>query len=379
MLQSLLRALRRRLALKLGLTLVGFVALIEIVVGLYLFRALEAPTLALLESRLVGLGRLLEDDARILLSPRSAPEARRDFALRALGATGARVTLILPDGTVVAESARPLEHLGVIENQRRRPEVELALWGGIGRNLRLSPMLGEELFYVALPVRDGMQLVGVLRLALPRAVVVEASESIRGVLLVAGLLALGLGLVMALFVARRVTRPLVRLKAVAREMAEGNFSVRAPVRSQDEIGTLGRVLDVLVARLRHKVRDLERERAITAAIVDGVTDGVLVVNARDHLLLLNPSVRALFGLRPGEAEGKPFLDAIRNADLYELLEACRQAGGRPVSLELRLTTPAERTLEARALALRLGSEGTGVVVVLQDVTELQRLPRGRAG
>ena len=49
------------------------------------------------------------------------------------------------------------------------------------------------------------------------------------------LVALGIGI----FVAGRVTRPVVEMQAIARQMSEGQFAVRAPMRSTDEIGTLG--------------------------------------------------------------------------------------------------------------------------------------------
>ena len=177
--------------------------------------------------------------------------------------------------------------------------------------------------------------------------------------------------------ARRVTRPVVEMQSVARQMAGGDYTVRAPVRSPDEIGRLGRALNVMASRFRGKIEDLEREQATITAILDSMVEGVLAVDGRDHLLLLNQSVRAMFRLGPRLGPGKPFLEVIRNADLFDLLEACRAAGGEMVSRELSLTTPVERVHEVHALPLRLGGEGTGVLMVLHDVTELRRLERVR--
>jgi len=377
MLPRLLLILRRRIAIKLTLTLLGFVAIVEIVAGAYLTRALEARAVQTLEVRLVSLGRLLEDDARRLLRPGVSIEARREFALRAARATEARVTLVKPDGAVVAESARPLEDLARIENHGGRPEVKAALAGGIGRDLRRSETVEQDLLYVALPVSDGPRVVGALRLALPLEVVLSAYASIRQVLLAGGLLALGVALGIGLFVSRRVTRPVVEMQSIARQMAEGDLSVRAPVRSPDEIGRLGRALNVVAVRLREKIQDLEQERGTITAILDSMVEGVLAVDAHDHLLLLNQSVRAMFRLGPRLGEGKPFLEVIRNADLFDLLGACRAAGGEMVSRDLNLTTPVERALQVHALPLGLGGDGTGVLMVLHDVTELRRLERVR--
>ena len=377
MLRWLILFFRRRIAVKLTLTLLAFVAVVEVVAGVYLTRALEERAVQELEGRLVALARLLQDDARAVFAPAATPQARREFALHTSRVTDARITLILPDGRVVAESDRPLEDLARIENHRDRPEVSAALAGGVGRAVRRSETVGHDLLYVALPVRDGTRTVGILRLALPLEVVTGAYASIRQVLLAGGLLALGVALGIGLFVARRVTRPVVDMQSVARQMAGGDFSVRAPVRSPDEIGGLGRALNVMASRFREKIEDLGREQATITAILDSMVEGVLAVDAHDHLLLLNQSVRAMFRLGPRLGEGKPFLEVIRNADLFDLLWACREARGEMVSRELSLTTPVERILDVHALPLRVGGEGTGVLMVLHDVTQLRRLERVR--
>ncbi len=377
MLRWLLLFLRRRIAVKLTLTLVAFVAVVEAVAGVYLTRVLEERAVQALEGRLVALARLLQDDARTFFAPAATPKARREFVLKTARATDARVTLVLPDGTVVAESDRPPEDLGKIESHKDRPEVQTALSGSVGRAVRRSETVGNDLLYVALPVQDGPRTVGIVRLALPLEIVTGVYASIRQVLLAGGFLTLAVALGIGLFVARRVTRPVVEMQSVARQMAGGDYTVRAPVRSPDEIGRLGRALNVMASRFREKIGDLEREQATITAILDSMVEGVLAVGGRDHLLLLNQSVRAMFRLGPRLGPGKPFLEVIRNADLFDLLQACRAAGGEMVSRELSLTTPVERALEVHALPLRLGGEGTGVLMVLHDVTELRRLERVR--
>ena len=114
MLRRLLLILRRRIAVKLTLMLLSFVAVTVVVAGIYLTQALQARAVRSLETQLVTLSRLVQDDARSFLAPGATPLARRGFVLRTARATDARVTLILPDGSVVAESDRPLEDLSMI-------------------------------------------------------------------------------------------------------------------------------------------------------------------------------------------------------------------------------------------------------------------------
>jgi two-component system phosphate regulon sensor histidine kinase PhoR len=381
--RAFLLFLRRRIALKLTLTLVGFTAIAGLAAALYLNHALEAFAVESLEARLAALERVLHDDARDLLRGPAPEAARQAFAQRAARATGARVTLILPDGRVVAESdTRPGGPAGM-ENHAGRPEVRAALAGQVGRDLRTSSTLETPLLYVASPVRDGDRIVGVLRLALPLAEVTASHENVHQVMLVGGLLALTVALGIGLFVSNRVTRPVVEMQSIARQLSEGNFAVRAPVRSPDEIGTLGRSLNVLAARLREKIQDLAQEQAKVTAILDGMVEGVIAVDGHDHILLMNERARVMFNLGTGRLERKPFLEVIRNADLHDVFREGRAAGveaaadGAAVRRELRLSTPVERILQVHAVPLRLGPGETGVAMVLHDITALRQLEQIR--
>ena len=374
--RGLIRLLRRRIAVKLTLTLVGFVGVALLAAGLYLNRALESFAVESLEARLVALGRVLHDDARGALAP-DADAARQVFAGRAARAAGARVTLIAPDGRVVAESERAPEEVPRLENHGGRPEVRAALGGQVGRDVRKSATIDVPLLYVALPVTDGGRAVGVLRLALPLSAVTASYQTLHRVMLGGGALALLVALGIGLFVSGRVTRPVVEMQSVARQMSEGNFSVRAAARSPDEIGTLGRSLNVLAARLREKIEDLAQEQAKATAILDGMEEGVVAVDGHERVLLMNERARSLLGLPGGRGDGKPLLEVVRNSDLHDLVRAGRASRAGMVHAELRVAGQAERVLQAHAVPLRLGASEVGAVVVLHDVTALRRLERMR--
>lgn len=373
----LIRIIRRRIALKLTLTLVGFVALSLLAGGLYLNRALEAFAVDSLEARLAAAGAVLADEARALLEAGELAPAQ-EFVSRVARHTGARITLIARDGRVIGESGVTAAEVPRVENHAGRPEVRTALAGRVGRDLRRSVTVDAPLLYVALPVRDGGDLAGVLRLALPLSAVTASYRSVHEVMLLGGVVAVAVALGIGLFVSGRVTRPVVEMQSIARQMSEGNFTVRAPTRSPDEIGTLGRSLNVMAARLREKIEDLEEERGKLAAILDAMVEGVVAVDGREHIVLINERARALFGLGAVRGERKPFLEVIRNGDLHHVfLEARRAAPGTMVSRELTLTRPAERVLQVHAVPLALGGDAGGAVVVLYDVTALRKLERVR--
>jgi two-component system phosphate regulon sensor histidine kinase PhoR len=375
---ALLRIIRRSIALKLTLTLVGFVAVTSLATGLYLNRALEAFAVESLETRLGAVGAVLHDDARAALGPAPGGAAQA-FVTRVAASTAARVTLIAPDGRVLGESERGAAELAGLENHANRPEVRAALGGRIGRDLRRSATLEAPLLYVAVPLRDGDRVVAVLRLALPLSAVTASYATLHQVMLAGGAVTLLVALGIGIFVAGRVTRPVVEMQSIARQMSEGSFLVRAPTRSTDEIGTLGRSLNVMAGRLREKIQDLEQEQAKVTAILDAMVEGVIAVDGHEHILLMNERARAMFALGPGRGEGKPFLEVIRNADLHEIFRA-QLAGGAeaaPVRREVVLTSPSTRVLGVNAVRLALAGDRPGLVMVLHDVTALRQLERVR--
>jgi two-component system phosphate regulon sensor histidine kinase PhoR len=378
MIRRLVDLIRGSIAAKLALTLVGFVAISTLAAGLYLNQALEGFAVASLEARLATAGRVLHDEARQLLVAGTGAAKAYRFAVRTGKAADLRLTLIALDGRVVADSDVPPSELGRVENHRDRPEVRAALAGREGHDLRTSATIGAPLLYVALPVTEGDRIVGVLRLALPLAAVRSSGEAMHRPVLIGGLVALAVALGIGVFVASRLTRPVAEMEAVAQRMSEGDFSAHAPVRSPDEIGVLGRALNLMAARLREKIQDLEEEQAKARAILESMVEGVIAVDGHDHIVVMNERARAIFELAATRGEGKPFLEVIRNADLHRIFRESRAAAaGEVLRRELRLTTPVERILQVHAAPLRLAGAGIGVVMVLHDITELRRLEQVR--
>src|SRR5258705_8401890 len=225
-LRRLIRLVQERIAVKLTLTLVGFVAIASLAAGLYLSQALDRFAAESLEARLVTGGRLLHDDVRALLRRPAGAAELGAFARRSAAPTESRVTIMALDGTVVADSEVAPEDLGRLENHAARPEMRAALAGHVGRDLRTSVSINAPLLYVALPVREAERVVGVVRLALPLSAVTSSYGRVHRVLLAGGLLALAVAFGIGIFLARRATRPVGDLQCMPRQMSGGEVAVR---------------------------------------------------------------------------------------------------------------------------------------------------------
>jgi two-component system phosphate regulon sensor histidine kinase PhoR len=186
------------------------------------------------------------------------------------------------------------------------------------------------------------------------------------------LFALAAAAILGSFFARRVTRPIAEMTAVARRMAEGDFSRKMPAPSSDEIGHLGRTLNLMAQRLEDRLIELEGERAKGTAILDSMVEGVVAVDGSNRILLINASACRLLDASSVAAAGRPFLEVIRNKEMLDLLDRTLNEGTF-AQQELRIFTPVQRVLQVHASPLKGRAQTTGAMLVLHDVTELRRL------
>ena len=281
-----------------------------------------------------------------------------------------RVTLIAHDGRVLGDSSAGGAELPRLENHRNRPEVLQALKEGLGTSVRHSATLGRDLVYVAVPVSGSP--VAVVRLSRPLAIVREQAARATRFVMPALLVALAGALALAWISSRVLARRLDALAAVAREFASGNLTLRIHDLRNDELGSVARALDESVQQLGQRLLDLSRDRARMEAILAGMVEGVLAVNDRGEVELVNDAARAMLRL-DASAVGRRYVELIRHPDIAtELREAL--TGQVPRAVELSLGAEPTRTFVARAAPV--ASPG-GAVLVLHDVSDLKRADRVR--
>ena len=286
--------------------------------------------------------------------------------------TSARVTLIAADGRVVGDSSEDLSALATLDNHRARPEVLAARRTGLGVERRFSATLGTNLLYVAIPVEHPH--VATVRLALPLTDVDEQFKAVRRSLLLALAAALGSALGLAWLSSVLLARRVDTIAAVARRYAAGDFSAPARDPGGDELGTVARVLDDTARELGRRMTELSQDRARMEAILAGMLEGVIVVNAQGRVVLANEAARRM--VRPDRlAPGQHYVEVVRHPDIGAMLGRALN-GQTPEGLEFSPPRDPNRTIVARAAPLT--TEGApGAVLVLHDITDLRHADRMR--
>jgi two-component system phosphate regulon sensor histidine kinase PhoR len=286
-----------------------------------------------------------------------------------------RLTFVAADGRVLGDSAVDRAQLGALENHAGREEIVQARERGEGTAIRPSQTTGIPTLYAAVAVREG--LIAYVRVAVPLTAVNQRVAGLRRLAFVG----LGAGLTAALlFTALTSTILRRRLRAVA-DVAEryraGDFSRPARDYGRDEIGTVANVLDDTARQLGARLADMSRERAHMDAILSGMVEGVVLVNAAGRLVLSNSAVRPMLRL-PDAAEGRHYLEVVRHPDVNALLTAAL-ARHRPepaLPVEVQLDRDTRRLFIAQVVPVAV-ERGGGAVLVLRDVTELRRADQVR--
>lgn len=192
-----------------------------------------------------------------------------------------------------------------------------------------------------------------------------------GVLLVVG--ALVCGAAIAFVAAAIAIAPFDALTTTARAMRR-DLGIRTRITGQDELGQLGEALDGLAAWVGGEKQGLEDDRNRLVAILESMTEGVLVTSgegAHDGVVVLaNAALREMF-LLDRAIVGRPPMESIRVAGLDEILERAAESHG-PASGELELGGLRPRRVFVRAAPIK-ANDRPGLVAVFNDVTELRRL------
>ncbi len=303
----------------------------------------------------------------------TGPDLRLEARLRELVAgTDFRITVVALDGTVLADSDRRDEELAAMDNHRTRPEIAAALARGEGSAVRHSDTTGHDTLYAARLVRDATGRSWILRLGQPLSTISALRLHLSRILLLAVAAALALVALVSWWLTRALFRPLDELLAAADGMGRGNYDVPFRIPEQRELARLGSSLARIARHAGEQLAAVEAERDHLRATVAGMTEGVLVTDARGRVRLVNPAFRTLFGV-PANAPPSDVLDLAREPGLVDLIgQVVRHGVERTLTLERM--EPVRRTL---ALAgSNLGAD-RGAVVVVRDITESEQLNRMR--
>lgn len=305
------------------------------------------------------------------LRDQPTPELQQELA-RLGEESGYRLTLIAPDGRVLADSSQPdLDAVLAMENHAERSEVQKAMLTGVGVVRRTSATVGEPFVYVAMRHETPDSPPATVRAASAVAVIEQQVDFLQQrVSRVAMFIAASL-LGVTYLVVRSIVLPVLELNAAAEAVGRGDYDQRAFVPNRDELGALAASFNRMCGELADQIDQLQRSGQQQATVLGGMVEGVIAIDAQQRVVLANKAAGSLLGFRPEAVEGRPLVEVIRNHELHDALSEA-QSTNRPHRLDIEQQGSEPLLLSVRITPLA-GDETGAAVIVLHNITELRRL------
>ncbi len=204
-----------------------------------------------------------------------------------------------------------------------------------------------------------------------------ASARFYYILIVLGLL---LSVVVGSAVATGISWPILRFSEGVRAISAGDYSQKIHVRSRDEIGELAESFNRMTDRLQETVAQLIENQNYTENILRSLINGVITIDPEFRIMRVN---RAAESILDGSSEallGREISDVLaQNSELLRLIRDSMRHHRRQEGIETVLhradgsTVPVELSLSILEDPMHPSGSGTGLVILLRDLTEIQAL------
>lgn len=191
------------------------------------------------------------------------------------------------------------------------------------------------------------------------------------------------GLTLAIYLTNKIVNPIYNLIDKIRRISEGDYSQQLDISGDDEIAKLAGEFNLMTAKLQSydqiNIRKLMGEKQKAEAIVESISDGIIVTDTQHKLLLVNKAAENALNIMENEVLNKHFLEVIKREDIFEIINKVVNRGVNEeykkyadIAIKSNENTSKHYRINANPITTRDG-EMIGVVTLLQDITKLKEV------
>lgn len=332
------------------------------VIGLYFVQATEDYYLDNFNRTLETQASLLSVNLERYLSEDEINEEEINLLAGSLFAlNGVDVTITDQSGVVISTSDH--KETNVIGKKISQTEVNSALLGIRSEAIRVDTEKGERTKYLALPVKQGKNVIGVVFLQASVEHVYETISRINRILFSAIIIALAITTILGYLLSRTITKPIKEIREQAENISQGDYKQEVKIYGRDEIGDLGQTFNLMAVKLDNAMDLLSEEKEKLANILTNMSDGVVATDKAGKIILINQRATELLDIDEADLQ-----DSTLSAELSKVLSPDKSE-----SIIYRYTKNGkERILKLTKSDLQVDNQKTGEIIVIYDVTKDQQ-------
>ncbi|BCG78185.1 diguanylate cyclase [Mesorhizobium sp. 113-3-3] len=314
------------------------------------------------------------------------PEALREFVTAQHGGSKRDLVVVNQDKVILADIPGEERNVGTPYGHDPANEVGRTIEDGAPRNfVESSTDLSEAINLVAVPIKDtpGKTVGAVLFEYTP--LLHAAQQRTNDMLWLIGLCtaaAVLISAISAFLLLRGFGAGLSGLNRGIESLARGDAGARIGLTSNDEFGQLARGFDSMATELESSRGQLVEQKAYIEDIVRTVAEGIVVIDGDGRIVSANPAAAEIVGLRNDKIEGQDWrsildirgLSGDRMAQATSPIELALTTG-RGHQAEVRLAKPDGSYLPVIASCSPLNRSDGGIVLTLNDISELRSAER----
>ncbi len=229
----------------------------------------------------------------------------------------------------------------------------------------------NELMVWITPIIVDDEVIGTLYLKSNIEKVFKQMDEINQILAGGTIVSLTITVILGIFIAQTITRPISDMRRQAQEMAKGNFLRKVRVYGNDEMGQLAVAFNHLTNRLQESQASTEAERKKLESVLENMTDGVISTDRKGRVVLINDTALQMLKVSADNVLNRPITSVLSLEvdyafeDLVQLKE----------SLALDFSTSERSYILRASFSVTQKETGfvNGLIVVLHDNTEQEKI------
>ncbi len=327
------------------------------------FRTVSNYYLNAVNARLQNLNLSLEEEI-ISFIKGNKPETL-DVFIKGLGKKiKTRITVVNLQGEVLADSE---ENPKLMVNHRHRPEIIQALEENVGQAKRFSSTIKEEMLYVAMPLKQDGETIGILRTSLFLKDINNLLESLRTEILNVVLIAVVISMLAAIILSNVFSRPVKKLIEASRRVASGDFDARVFLKNKDDFKKLADSFNYMTDKIKSLFTDLSLQKEELDSIIASIEEGLLVIDPDGTIVLANESFNRICQVKDGKK--RFYWEVLREPEFSDTIKKVIKD---KINAVKQIEINGKIFLCSVSFVARQGKE---IVIIFHDITDIKNLER----